>query len=77
MSNPSLGSTAVSHGQEFRRLLLQGSGRSEMHSYVNYAHGDESLESLYGFEPWRLDRLRTLKKQYDPDGKFSFYAPIH
>jgi FAD/FMN-containing dehydrogenase len=46
------------------------------HSYVNYAHGDEKLESLYGYEPWRLEKLRALKKEYDPKGKFSFYAPI-
>ncbi|KAJ9610002.1 hypothetical protein H2200_006332 [Cladophialophora chaetospira] len=68
---------AVKHGQHLRELLLQGSGSTELKAYVNYAHGDESLGSMYGFEPWRLDRLRKLKKLYDPEEKFSFYAPIH
>ena len=45
-------------------------------AYVNYAHGDEPLGAIYGYEPWRLERLRSLKKQYDPDFKFKFYNPI-
>lgn len=47
-----------------------------MHSYVNYAHGDESLQEMYGFESWRLEKLRALKTLWDPEGKFGFYAPI-
>ena len=45
-------------------------------AYINYAHGDEPLEAIYGYEPWRLERLRSLKKQYDPDFRFKFYNPI-
>ncbi|KAL9639612.1 MAG: hypothetical protein Q9204_001022 [Flavoplaca sp. TL-2023a] len=45
-------------------------------AYVNYASGYESLEAMYGYEPWRLDRLRELKSQYDPDNKFAWYNPI-
>ncbi len=42
----------------------------------NYAHGDESLEEIYGYEPWRQQKLQDLKKAYDPLGRFNFYAPI-
>jgi FAD/FMN-containing dehydrogenase len=61
-------------GKELRSLLLEG--REELHAYVNYAHGDESLEEVYGHQGWRLDRLRKLKKQYDPENRFGFYSPI-
>ncbi|KAL9622087.1 MAG: hypothetical protein Q9160_003586 [Pyrenula sp. 1 TL-2023] len=47
-------------------------------TYVNYAAGHpyESLESLYGYEPWRLDRLRGLKAKYDPNNSFGYFVPI-
>ncbi|PGH14341.1 hypothetical protein AJ80_05931 [Polytolypa hystricis UAMH7299] len=45
-------------------------------TYVNYAAGGESLESIYGYEPWRLERLRTLKDKYDPNNRFRYYNPI-
>ncbi|KAK3936557.1 hypothetical protein QBC46DRAFT_366841 [Diplogelasinospora grovesii] len=45
-------------------------------TYVNYAAGYESLEARYGYEPWRLERLRDLKRQYDPDNRFAWYNPI-
>ena len=59
-----------------RKLLLDGSGSSRLRAYVNYASGDETLQEIYGHEPWRLKRLRALKKKYDPRGQFNFYAPI-
>ena len=45
-------------------------------AYLNYAAGDETVEQLYGHESWRLEKLRALKKKYDPKGKFGFYNPI-
>ena len=45
-------------------------------AYVNYAAGYESLEMRYGSEPWRLERLRTLKGQYDPNNVFAWYNPV-
>lgn len=40
------------------------------------AYGDEGTKSWFGYETWRQDRLKALKKKYDPQGRFSFYAPI-
>ncbi|KAI1771734.1 hypothetical protein F4818DRAFT_202391 [Hypoxylon cercidicola] len=47
-------------------------------TYLNYAVGVEyqTLESIYGYEPWRLERLRGLKAKYDPHNRFRFYNPI-
>lgn len=35
--------------------------------YINFAHGDETLEEIYGES---LPRLQVLKKQYDPHNRF-------
>lgn len=67
---------AADLGQELRNILLEASGRPDIRAYVNYAYGDETTEQLYGEEEWRQQRLRALKSKYDPEGKFSFYAPI-
>ncbi|KAK4446988.1 hypothetical protein QBC34DRAFT_468775 [Podospora aff. communis PSN243] len=64
-------------GEELRELLRQGSQRSELHAYVNYAYGDEDRKALYGYEDWRQERLRGLKEKYDPHGRFSFFGSIH
>ncbi|KAI0541765.1 FAD binding domain-containing protein [Xylaria digitata] len=52
------------------------SGYKREYVYQNYAHGDEPLEALYGYEPWRLARLRKLKNQLDPHGFFSAYHSV-
>ncbi|KAF3024879.1 hypothetical protein E8E14_012044 [Neopestalotiopsis sp. 37M] len=74
--DPFLDQVSTEAGLEIRRVLLEGTGSSEMNTYVNYVVGDESLEDWYGHEEWRIERLRALKAMYDPDHKFSFYAPI-
>ncbi|KAH6629015.1 hypothetical protein C7974DRAFT_453544 [Boeremia exigua] len=63
-------------GNQLREVLREGTGSEELHTYVNYAYGDEGTESWFGYETWRQDRLKELKNKYDPEGKFSFYAPI-
>ncbi|KAI3390594.1 hypothetical protein diail_9111 [Diaporthe ilicicola] len=75
LGNASLDGVAADFGTRMRLALLDGSGQP-LHAYVNYAHGDESLEALYGYEDWRLWRLRRLKAKYDPFVKFGYYAPI-
>ncbi|KAK3301708.1 uncharacterized protein B0T15DRAFT_544414 [Chaetomium strumarium] len=51
-------------------------GSQDDRIYVNYAYGDESLQAMYGYEPWRLERLRMLKGKYDPENRFRFFAPL-
>lgn len=75
LGNATLDDIAADLGSRMRQALNNGSGQP-LHAYVNYAHGDESLEALYGYEDWRLWRLRKLKAKYDPFGKFGYYAPI-
>jgi len=74
--NSTLDAKAIAFGDNFRQALHIADGSSEMHTYVNYAHGDETLQETYGYEPWRVARLQTLKSKYDPKGQFDFYAPI-
>lgn len=74
-TNTTLDDIAASYGVMIRSALLEGSGQP-LHSYVNHAHGDERLQALYGYQPWRLEKLRELKLRYDPDNKFRYYGPI-
>lgn len=67
---------AQRYGTLIRDALAKGAGRS-LSAYVNYALGDESVEELYGHEPWRVEKLRKLKTAYDPNKRFSFYNPIY
>ncbi|KAL8703191.1 MAG: hypothetical protein Q9201_003610 [Fulgogasparrea decipioides] len=69
---------ALDFANQARRIWHAGDtpGRN-VTAYLNYANGDESVEALYGYESWRLDRLRGLKKIYDPYNKFRFFNPIH
>ncbi|KAK8034591.1 hypothetical protein PG993_009586 [Apiospora rasikravindrae] len=68
---------AIEAGLKIRRTLFEGGGLPDLYTYVNYGLGLETLENYYGHEDWRLARLRSLKAKYDPDRKFSFYAPIN
>lgn len=73
-ANASLDQTAFDIGDSLREALMKDTGK--LVAYVNYARGDESLEAVYGYDSWRLDKLRTLKREYDPHGRFNFYVPI-
>ncbi|KAF4457203.1 hypothetical protein F53441_767 [Fusarium austroafricanum] len=75
--NTALDAAAQEHGEKLRQHLLEASGDPEhLRAYVNYAHGFESLESMYGYEPWRIEKLKALKKKWDPENRMRFYAPI-
>ena len=68
---------AEDYGHQARTLLHAGDiAGHPLNTYVNYASSDETPEMLYGYEPWRLERLRKLKREYDPRGRFNFYNPI-
>ena len=74
--NAALDPIAAAFGKAARAILYGYSGSRELHAYVNYAHGDETLQQLYGYDLWRQTKLQALKKLYDPMGYFDFYAPI-
>jgi FAD/FMN-containing dehydrogenase len=63
------------YGNIIQKALLKGTGWTKRHIYVNYANGNESVAEIYG-EPWRVQKLKRLKKQYDPNGRFNFYNPL-
>ncbi|KAJ4251472.1 hypothetical protein NW762_011457 [Fusarium torreyae] len=75
--NSTLDALAQEHGEKLRQHLLEASEDPEhLRAYVNYAHGVESLEEMYGYEPWRIEKLKQLKKKWDPENRMRFYAPI-
>ncbi|KAF7945990.1 uncharacterized protein EAE97_005028 [Botrytis byssoidea] len=68
---------AKEFGEKLRKYLLDGSEDPEhLRAYVNYADGDESLQAIYGWETWRLERLKKLKAQWDPKNTMRYYVPI-
>ncbi|KAI0376618.1 FAD binding domain protein [Hypomontagnella monticulosa] len=75
-AGPELDQKAMKLGNDLRRILHEATGREELHTYVNYAIGSETKQNWYGYESWRQERLLELKNKYDPQRKFSFYAPI-
>ncbi|KAI1443023.1 FAD-binding domain-containing protein [Annulohypoxylon stygium] len=64
----SLDATAEAFGSEFRDLLRADDGLSSNRTYVNFAFGDETNPEVYNNS---TERLRTLKKQYDPKNVFN------
>ncbi|KAJ6172805.1 hypothetical protein N7470_001872 [Penicillium chermesinum] len=71
-----LAEEAAQLGNQLRDILWAATGRKDFRAYINYAYGNETFEQIYGAEKWRQDRLHFLKKKYDPENKFGFYAPI-
>ncbi|KAL8936848.1 MAG: hypothetical protein Q9216_004715 [Gyalolechia sp. 2 TL-2023] len=82
-SSPASTNDDIAHdyGTRIRQALLPSSPSLRLqdqtfNAYVNYAYGDETTEMLYGYEAWRLEKLRALKKEWDPRGVFGWYHPI-
>ncbi|RAH42320.1 FAD-binding domain-containing protein [Aspergillus brunneoviolaceus CBS 621.78] len=75
-SNETIDQPALDWAAQTKALWEEGDPSLRPSTYVNYAHGDESLESMYGYESWRLTRLRALKAQFDPESRFNYYNPI-
>lgn len=67
---------AIKWASQTRDIWNKGQPTRKLTTYTNYGFGDESLESQYGYEPWRLAKLRTLKKKFDPSNKFGYYNGI-
>ncbi|KAF2690401.1 hypothetical protein K458DRAFT_289299 [Lentithecium fluviatile CBS 122367] len=73
--NKALDKMALQYGQEIRKILVEGAKKSGgSHAYVNYAFGGESEKELYGRD--KIEKLRMLKRVYDPENRFGFYGPI-
>ncbi|KAF5656998.1 hypothetical protein FCIRC_13432 [Fusarium circinatum] len=70
LHNSEMDNALIRFGEEIRRDVAATSGYSEITTFVNYAHGDETLEQIYGKE--KLARLAALKKIWDPKEVFSF-----
>lgn len=68
------------HLDEWKRKFINVSGYGRLQQYVNYGNTTSTMpdlpEALYGYEPWRLERLRDLKKLYDPGNVFRWYQPL-
>lgn len=68
------GDPAATAGDQLGRALRDSwastSGYGGLRLYVNYAHGDETLEQLYGAN--KLPRLTALKKKWDPQNVFGY-----
>lgn len=75
--DPRIDPLADKYGRTLRQILLDASDDPErLRAYVNYAHGDEDPHDVYGWEDWRLQKLRALKAQWDPENKMRYYVPI-
>ncbi|KAL8942525.1 MAG: hypothetical protein Q9216_001626 [Gyalolechia sp. 2 TL-2023] len=59
-SNASLDPVAEAYGRRVRDLWWTNDNMTSNTSYVNFAHGDESSEVVYGHH---VQRLKTLKKK--------------
>ncbi|WQF81920.1 Putative berberine/berberine, FAD-binding domain, PCMH-type, FAD-binding, type PCMH, subdomain 1 [Colletotrichum destructivum] len=68
------------HLDRWKREFIATSGYGRLQQYVNYGNTTSSMrdppEALYGYEPWRLEKLRALKRQYDPENVFRWYQPL-
>lgn len=51
----SLDAAAVQWAREAVDMWDQGQPKRQPTAYVNYGLRDDSLESIYGYKPWRLD----------------------
>ncbi|KAI1495977.1 FAD-binding domain-containing protein [Biscogniauxia marginata] len=74
MSWPSLGNpveeVANALASELRQDIAATSGYPDLAVYVNYSHGDETIEQIYGKD--KLPKLVQLKKAWDPSNVFKY-----
>lgn len=76
VGNKQVHKAANALGEELRGIIHAGTGRENLRSYVNYAFPNDTPRRWYGYDKWRLAKLKKLKQKYDPAGKFSFFGPI-
>ncbi|KAK8257159.1 FAD binding domain-containing protein [Phyllosticta capitalensis] len=68
------------HLDKWKKTFIEVSGYGRLQQYVNYGNTTSTMrdppEALYGYEPWRLEKLQALKRLYDPDNVFCWYQPL-
>ncbi|KAI1329262.1 FAD-binding domain-containing protein [Xylariaceae sp. FL0255] len=60
-------------GSKIRTLWQSTDGFETHRTYINFAHGDEAPEIIYGES---LPRLKELKAAWDPENRFDQWLPI-
>lgn len=73
-SNAAVEGPSTQLGMELREYIAANSGYNNLTVYVNYAHGDETVDQIYGAD--KLPKLAGLKKTWDPDNVFAFSNPL-
>lgn len=70
--------TALDWAKATWDIWVAGEDPKEPKIYVNYAkgHSYETNKAVYGYEAWRLKKLRGLKAKYDPHNRFRYYVPL-
>ncbi|KAF1926972.1 FAD-binding domain-containing protein [Didymella exigua CBS 183.55] len=68
-----LDAEALDFGKSVRDIWSDTPDATRNPTYANFAHGDETLEAIYGDS---LPRLRQLKKEWDPKGLFRQWFAI-
>ncbi|KAF3048401.1 hypothetical protein E8E12_011767 [Didymella heteroderae] len=72
-SDAALDDEALRFGRRIRDIWSDEGDATQNPTYANFAHGDESLEAIYGES---LPRLRELKRKWDPEGIFGQWFAI-
>ncbi|KAK8047557.1 hypothetical protein PG996_015621 [Apiospora saccharicola] len=74
--SPELQAPAQKLADQIRDIWFTSQPGHKPSVYANYATGVEPLGAMYGYEPWRMQRLLGLKAKYDPHNRFRFYNPL-
>ncbi|GKT47127.1 FAD-linked oxidoreductase chyH [Colletotrichum spaethianum] len=68
------------HLDHWKKEFIATSGYGRLQQYVNYGNTTSTMrdppEALYGYDSWRLEKLRALKRRYDPENVFRWYQPL-
>ncbi|KAL4812103.1 hypothetical protein BDW67DRAFT_179006 [Aspergillus spinulosporus] len=66
--DPGVENSAIAWGETMRALWWETDGLDNPAVYVNFAHGDENLTTIYGEN---VGRLRAIKAKVDPENVFN------
>ncbi|KAK2063696.1 FAD binding domain-containing protein [Colletotrichum caudatum] len=72
-TDAALDAEALDFGRKVRDIWSYTGPATKNPTYVNFAHGDETAEAIYGSS---LSQLRRLKKEWDPLGAFNQWFKI-